>query len=80
MRHLCDRQESQRTGPQAILGRDRVHVRFGDPKCLKIKAELKKRLSELFVAHQQRNRDFDRVEMGDGGNIHQLILRLVNGD
>ena len=51
----------------------------GDPKCLKIRAELKKRLSELFVAHQQRNRDFDRVEMGDGGNIHQLILKLVNG-
>jgi predicted secreted Zn-dependent protease len=51
----------------------------GDPKCLKIKTELKKRLSELFQAHQQRNRDFERAEMSEGGNIHQLILGLVNG-
>ncbi|MDW6025976.1 DUF922 domain-containing protein [Mesorhizobium sp. BAC0120] len=51
----------------------------GDPKCVKIRAELKERLTDLFTAHQQRNRDFDRVEMGEGGNIHQLILGLVNG-
>ena len=51
----------------------------GDPDCMKIKAELKQRLTDLFKAHQQRNRDFDRVEMGEGGNIHQLILGLVNG-
>jgi predicted secreted Zn-dependent protease len=50
-----------------------------DAKCVKIKSELNKRLTELFQAHQQRNRDFDRVEMSEGGNIHQLILGLVNG-
>lgn len=51
----------------------------GDPKCRKIRAELTKRLSELSLAQRQRSRDFDRIEMSEGGNIHQLILRLVNG-
>lgn len=50
-----------------------------DANCVKIKSELKSRLKALFVAHQQRNRDFDKAEMSDGGNINQLILALVNG-
>jgi predicted secreted Zn-dependent protease len=29
---------------------------------------------------RKKNRDFDRVEMGKGGNVQQLILALVNGD
>ena len=51
----------------------------GDPKCSKIRTEMKKRLSALSLAQRQRSRDFDRVEMSGGGNIHQLILKLVNG-
>jgi predicted secreted Zn-dependent protease len=50
-----------------------------DAKCVKIKTELKSRLSKLFADYQQRNRDFDKTEMSDGGNIQQLILALVNG-
>jgi predicted secreted Zn-dependent protease len=50
-----------------------------DGRCVKIKTELKTRLSALFQAYQKRNRDFDRIEMGEGGNIQQLILGLVNG-
>ncbi len=49
-----------------------------DPKCSKIRTELTKRLSELSLAQRQKSRDFDRVEMSDGGNIHKLILGLVN--
>ena len=51
----------------------------GDPNCQKIKTELTKRLSELSLAQRQRSRDFDRTELSKGGNIHQLILALVNG-
>jgi predicted secreted Zn-dependent protease len=51
----------------------------GDPKCVKIKDELKSRLSKLFAEYQQRNRDFEKTEMSTGGNIQQLILGLVNG-
>ncbi len=51
----------------------------GDPNCRKIRSELTKRLSELSLAQRQRSRDFDRVELSEGGNIHQLILGLVNG-
>nr|WP_289624513.1 DUF922 domain-containing Zn-dependent protease [Sinorhizobium sp. 7-81] len=50
-----------------------------DPACRKIRTELTKRLGELSLAQRQRSRDFDRVEMSDGGNVHQLILKLVNG-
>ncbi|MHB2265605.1 DUF922 domain-containing Zn-dependent protease [Aliihoeflea sp. PC F10.4] len=50
-----------------------------DPGCQKVRQKLQARLGELSQAQRQRSRDFDRVEMGDGGNIHQLILSLVNG-
>jgi predicted secreted Zn-dependent protease len=50
-----------------------------DPQCSKIRIELKRRLTELFEAYKQKNQDFEREEMSEGGNIHQLILALVNG-
>jgi predicted secreted Zn-dependent protease len=49
-----------------------------DPGCTKIKAEMASRLSRLSLEQRRRSRDFDRVELGDGGNVHQLILALVN--
>ena len=51
----------------------------GDPDCRKIRTEMTKRLSELSLAQRQQSRDFDQVEISDGGNIHRLILGLVNG-
>ena len=50
-----------------------------DPGCKKIRPELTVRLGELSNKQRQRGRDFDRVEMSEGGNIRQLILKLVNG-
>lgn len=50
-----------------------------DPGCRKIRTKLTKRLSELSLAQRQRSRDFDRTELSEGGNVHQLILNLVNG-
>ncbi len=50
-----------------------------DPGCRKIRIELTKRLGELSSRQQQRSRDFDRTELSKGGNVHQLILALVNG-
>lgn len=50
-----------------------------DPGCQKVRQKLQARLGELSQAQRQKSRDFDRVEMGNGGNIHQLILTLVNG-
>lgn len=51
-----------------------------DPGCRKIKTEMTTRLGALSQAQRQQSRDFDRMELSDGGNIHQLILALVNGD
>ena len=51
----------------------------GDPDCRKIKTEMTKRLSDLSQAQRQQSRDFDQAEMSNGGNIHWLILGLVNG-
>lgn len=50
-----------------------------DPGCKKIRQELTARLAAISQEQRRKSRDFDRVELGDGGNIHQLILRLVNG-
>lgn len=50
-----------------------------DPECKKIRDVLTRRLGELSKAERQRNVDFDRAELTDGGNVHQLILALVNG-
>lgn len=38
-----------------------------------------KRLGEISRAQRQKSRDFDKAELSDGGNVHQLILNLVNG-
>ena len=50
-----------------------------DPKCIKVRAALQAKLGEISRAQRQKSSDFDRVEMSDGGNVHQLILALVNG-
>ena len=50
-----------------------------DRDCKKIKTEMTTRLGALSRAQRQQSRDFDRMELSDGGNIHQLILALVNG-
>lgn len=51
----------------------------GDPGCKKIRQDLTQRLSELSQEQRARSREFDQMEMQDGGNVHQLILGLVNG-
>lgn len=48
-----------------------------DPKCSKIRVELTKRLGEISNKERQRNSDFDKVEFSDGGNLQQLVLKLV---
>lgn len=50
-----------------------------DPACSKIRQVLTKRLGELSKAERAKNVEFDRVELSPGGNVHQLILALVNG-
>ncbi|MCT8999690.1 DUF922 domain-containing Zn-dependent protease [Chelativorans intermedius] len=50
-----------------------------DPDCTKTRAELQRRLVPLAEELRRRNRDFDREEMSEGGNVHRLVLGLVNG-
>jgi predicted secreted Zn-dependent protease len=50
-----------------------------DPNCKKIRAQMTERLSQISQAQRQKSRDFDRVELTDGGAVHQLVLNLVNG-
>ncbi|MCC0043436.1 MAG: DUF922 domain-containing protein [Brucellaceae bacterium] len=48
-----------------------------DPGCKKVRATLQKRLGELSNEQRQKGRDFDRDELGPGGNVHRLVLDLV---
>ena len=50
-----------------------------DPNCKEIREDLQRRLAAISQEQRRKSRDFDQVELGNGGNIHQLILRLVNG-
>lgn len=54
------------------------HSAPADPGCQKVRQSLQARLGELSQQQRQRSREFDQVEMSNGGNIHQLILSLVN--
>ncbi len=49
-----------------------------DPKCSQIRKDLTQRLGEISMAQRAKSRDFDRVELSEGGNVHQLVLQLVN--
>ena len=50
-----------------------------DPNCKKVRARLQERLAQISQQQRQKSRDFDKVELSDGGAVHQLILNLVNG-
>ncbi|MEO3387808.1 DUF922 domain-containing protein [Mesorhizobium sp. CAU 1741] len=50
-----------------------------DPDCNKVRAELQSRLGPLSQQQRARSRDYDAVEMREGGNVHRLVLQLVNG-
>jgi len=49
-----------------------------DPNCKKIRAEMAGRLSALSQAQRAKSRDFDRIEMSDGGTVYRLIIAFVN--
>ncbi len=50
-----------------------------DPNCKKIRAKLTERLAQISQTQREKSRDFDRLELSDGGAVHRLILDLVNG-
>lgn len=50
-----------------------------DPGCKQIRVVLTERLKALSEEQRRRSNEFDKVEMSAGGNVHRLILALVNG-
>lgn len=50
-----------------------------DPNCKKIRAVLTERLAELSKEQRRRSNEFDKLEMSQGGNVHQLVFALING-
>ena len=51
-----------------------------DPGCKKIRQDIQAPLAAASQRQRQRSKEFDRVEMAEGANIHRLILELVNGE
>ncbi|WP_099866750.1 DUF922 domain-containing Zn-dependent protease [Pararhizobium haloflavum] len=49
-----------------------------DPQCTKVREKLQAFLAEMAAWRLQKARSFDRAEMSEGGNVHRLILELVN--
>ncbi|WP_374566980.1 DUF922 domain-containing Zn-dependent protease [Nitratireductor sp. ZSWI3] len=50
-----------------------------DPDCRKVRRKLQAELPAIVEEQRRRSRDFDREEMSEGGNVHRLVLALVNG-
>jgi len=50
-----------------------------DPGCTKVRAVLQSHLKRLSDEQRARGREFDRIEMGDGGNVQGLVLDLIKG-
>ncbi len=50
-----------------------------DPGCRKIREVLQTPLAQASLEQRARSNAFDREEMSPGGNVHGLILDLVNG-
>ncbi|MCF6368661.1 DUF922 domain-containing Zn-dependent protease [Rhizobium halophilum] len=50
-----------------------------DPKCQKVRASLQAQLKQFSDERVRQSREFDDVELTEGGAVHQLILALVNG-
>nr|CAD6413761.1 hypothetical protein REQ54_01198 [Rhizobium sp. Q54] len=49
-----------------------------DPECRKVRRKLQARLKEFSDERVRQSRDFDKIELTEGGAVHQLILALVN--
>lgn len=50
-----------------------------DAGCKKIRTRVLEIVKAAYAGYAARSRDFDRVEMSQGGNVQKLILGLVNG-
>lgn len=50
-----------------------------DPGCKAIRAQVLQRVTAANDAYKAKSRAFDSLEMTEGGNVHRLILGLVNG-
>ena len=50
-----------------------------DPSCKKVRAELTRRLGAASREKGQKDLNFDKTEMSDGGNVRQLVMTFVNG-
>ncbi|MGB7285528.1 MAG: DUF922 domain-containing protein [Salaquimonas sp.] len=48
-----------------------------DPACKKIRPVILEKVKATYAVHLARSRDFDKVEMGRGGNVEMLIRALV---
>ena len=51
-----------------------------DRICAKVKRVVSDIIEQERQTYRSRSRDFDRAELAEGGNLHQLILTFVNGD
>lgn len=60
-----------------IIGQTLGLVVEADPDCRKIRAEVERRVIAAHARYKEKNRAFEQSEMAPGGNVHRLILGLV---
>src|SRR5690554_4806554 len=50
-----------------------------DPGCRAVRKEVERRTVPPVEEQRRQSRAFDQEELSDGGNVHSLVLGLVNG-
>ncbi|MEM1375894.1 MAG: DUF922 domain-containing protein [Pseudomonadota bacterium] len=50
-----------------------------DGNCNALRAQVLDRVKVAFDDYRRNSADFDRIEMAPGGNVHKLVLGLLNG-
>jgi len=50
-----------------------------DPGCREVRKEVERRTVPPVEEQRRQSREFDREELSNGGNVHSLVLELVNG-
>ena len=69
-----------KTMTQAIINQTvGLATQSDDGNCNQLRANVLKNVKAAFDSYTRQSREFDRVEMSKGGNVHQLVLALVNG-
>lgn len=65
---------------QMVAAAERAIARIsttGDPGCVKIRNEVKRRVNGIYAEYEAKQVRFDEIEHRDGGNVEKMVVSLL---